>query len=96
MLSLFIVVILLYFQSGAKKVYRKFRHFKGTKVDQRCRSITFQCCFCGASSNSFQLLPIDFEQEESEKPDVNDSSLSLPDEVKLATVIIYTILNKSL
>ncbi|CAN6309870.1 unnamed protein product [Urochloa humidicola] len=65
--------------SGAKKVYRKFRHFKGTAVDQRRRSITFQCCFCGASSNSFQLVPIDFEQER-EKPDVNDSSSSLPDE----------------
>ncbi|KAJ1294207.1 hypothetical protein BS78_01G128100 [Paspalum vaginatum] len=64
--------------SGAKKVYRKFKHFKGTTVDQRCRPITFQCCFCGASSNSFQLLPSDFEQE-SETP-VNGSSLSLPDE----------------
>ncbi|KAF8733919.1 hypothetical protein HU200_014776 [Digitaria exilis] len=75
--------------SGAKKVYRKFRHFKGTKVDQRCRSITFQCCFCGASSNSFQLLPIDFEQEESEKPDVNDSSLSLPDEECGAAFVFF-------
>ncbi|WVZ60085.1 hypothetical protein U9M48_010151 [Paspalum notatum var. saurae] len=64
--------------SGAKKVYRKFKHFKGTTVDQRCRPIAFQCCFCGASSNSFQLLPSDFEQE-GETP-VNGSSLSLPDE----------------
>jgi len=88
MLFPFVVVICYYLQSGAKKVYRKFRHFKGATVDQRCRPITFQCCFCGASSNSFQLLPSDYEQE-SEKSDVNDSSSSLPDEVKLATVMIF-------
>lgn len=64
--------------SGAKKVYRKFKHFKGTTVDQRCRPITFQCCFCGASSNSFQLLPSDFEQES--EMAVNGSSLSSTDE----------------
>ncbi|TKV92083.1 hypothetical protein SEVIR_9G140400v4 [Setaria viridis] len=74
--------------SGAKKVYRKFRHSKGTTVDKRCRSITFQCCFCGASSNSFQLLPSDFEQE-SEKPEMNDSSLSLPDEECGAAFIFF-------
>jgi len=96
-LFLFVVAILFYYylQSGAKKVYRKFRHFKGTTVDQRCRSITFQCSFCGASSNSFQLLPIDFEQE-SEIPDVNDSTFSSTDEVKLGTIIIFTILNRLL
>ncbi|CAD6206146.1 unnamed protein product [Miscanthus lutarioriparius] len=74
--------------SGAKKVYRKFRHFKGATVDQRCRPITFQCCFCGASSNSFQLLPRDYEQE-SEKSDVNDSSSSLPDEECGAAFVFF-------
>ncbi|XP_062214990.1 CSC1-like protein RXW8 [Phragmites australis] len=72
--------------SGAKKAYRKFKHFKGATVDQKCRPITFRCCFCGASSNSFQLLPI---EKESEKPDVNDSSLSLPDEVCGAAFVFF-------
>ncbi|XP_062212040.1 CSC1-like protein RXW8 isoform X2 [Phragmites australis] len=54
--------------SSAKKAYRKSKHFKATTVDQRCKSVTYRCCFCGASSNSFQLLPIEFEQE-GEKPD---------------------------
>ncbi|KAF0909979.1 hypothetical protein E2562_001229 [Oryza meyeriana var. granulata] len=65
--------------TGAKKAYRKFKHFKGTTVDQRCRPITYRCGLCGASSNSFQLLPVEPEQER-EKLDVNDSDLSLPDQ----------------
>ncbi|KAL6894492.1 hypothetical protein ACP4OV_008590 [Aristida adscensionis] len=62
---------------GAKKAYRKFKHFKGTAVAQRCRPITYQCCFCGASSNSFRLFPSELDQD-SEKPEVNAASSSLP------------------
>ncbi|XP_006650400.1 CSC1-like protein RXW8 isoform X2 [Oryza brachyantha] len=65
--------------SGAKKAYRKFKHFKGTTVGQRSRPVTYRCGLCGASSNSFQLLPVEPEQE-GEKPDANDSDLNLPDE----------------
>ncbi|KAL6637150.1 hypothetical protein ACP70R_024722 [Stipagrostis hirtigluma subsp. patula] len=64
--------------NGAKKVYRKFKHFKATAAARSCRPITYRCCFCGASSNSFRLMPSESEQE-SEKPDVNDASSSLPD-----------------
>lgn len=86
--SQFVVVILfLRLQTGAKKAYRKFKHVKATTVDQRCRPITYRCCLCGVSSNSFQLLPSELEQER-EKPDVNYSNLSLPDEVKLATNLV--------
>jgi predicted AAA+ superfamily ATPase len=92
MLFQFIVLILfLYFQTGAKKAYRKFRHFKDTTVDQKCKAITFRCCFCGATSNSFRLLPSEIVEvseklPESENSDVNESSMDLSDEVKLATI----------
>ncbi|EEE59670.1 CSC1-like protein RXW8 isoform X1 [Oryza sativa Japonica Group] len=64
--------------TGAKKAYKKFKHFKGTTVDQRCGPITYRCGLCGASSKSFELLPVEPEQE-MKKHDVKDSELSLPD-----------------
>jgi hypothetical protein len=64
---------------GAKKALRKFKHFKGTAVDQTRRSVTYQCCLCGVSSNSFQLLPI--EEQERENPSEKDPNLDLSDEV---------------
>ncbi|XP_006650401.1 CSC1-like protein At1g10090 isoform X3 [Oryza brachyantha] len=73
------VACFLLYLSGAKKAYRKFKHFKGTTVGQRSRPVTYRCGLCGASSNSFQLLPVEPEQE-GEKPDANDSDLNLPDE----------------
>jgi hypothetical protein len=77
---LFVVVIPSFtFQMGAKKAYRKFKHYKGTAVNQTCRSATYQCCLCGVSSNSFQLLPI--EEQERENPCAKDSNLDLSDEV---------------
>ncbi|KAG8062068.1 hypothetical protein GUJ93_ZPchr0003g18322 [Zizania palustris] len=66
-------------QTGAKKAYRKFKHFKDTTVDQGCKLTTYRCGLCGASSNSFQLLPVELEKEK-EKPDVNGSDSSLPDQ----------------
>uniref|UniRef100_A0ACD6A3L6 Uncharacterized protein n=1 Tax=Avena sativa TaxID=4498 RepID=A0ACD6A3L6_AVESA len=72
---------------GAKKAYRKFRHFKGTDVDQTCRSVTYQCCLCGVSSNSFQLLPI--EEQERENPSVKDSNLNLPDEECASAFVFF-------
>ncbi|TVU45727.1 hypothetical protein EJB05_05225, partial [Eragrostis curvula] len=80
--------------TGAKKAYRKFKHLKGTAVDQRCRAITLRCCFCGATSNSFRLLPSEIEQEgekpeESEKSDVNESSLHSPDEECGAAFVFF-------
>ncbi|KAG8062097.1 hypothetical protein GUJ93_ZPchr0003g17965 [Zizania palustris] len=65
--------------TGAKKAYRKFKHFKDTTVDQGCKLTTYRCGLCGASSNSFQLLPVELEKEK-EKPDVNGSDSSLPDQ----------------
>ncbi|KAL5219695.1 hypothetical protein ABZP36_020379 [Zizania latifolia] len=65
--------------TGAKKAYRKFKHFKDTTVDQGCKLTTYRCGLCGASSNSFKLLPVELEKEK-EKPDVNGSDLSLPDQ----------------
>uniref|UniRef100_A0A0E0NZE6 CSC1/OSCA1-like 7TM region domain-containing protein n=1 Tax=Oryza rufipogon TaxID=4529 RepID=A0A0E0NZE6_ORYRU len=64
--------------TGAKKAYKKFKHFKGTTVDQRCGPITYRCGLCGASSKTFELLPVEPEQE-MKKHDVKDSELSLPD-----------------
>ncbi|KAF7051989.1 hypothetical protein CFC21_060160 [Triticum aestivum] len=73
--------------TGAKKVYRKFKHFKGTTVDQTCRSVTYRCCLCGVSSNSFQLLPT--EEQEREKPCVKNSNLNLPAEECAAAFVFF-------
>ncbi|VAI00965.1 unnamed protein product [Triticum turgidum subsp. durum] len=73
--------------TGAKKVYRKFKHFKGTTVDQTCRSVTYRCCLCGVSSNSFQLLPT--EEQERGKPCVKNSNLNLPAEECAAAFVFF-------
>ncbi|KAL5225936.1 hypothetical protein ABZP36_012575 [Zizania latifolia] len=73
--------------TGAKKAYEKFKHFTDTTVDQSCRSITYRCCLCGASSNTFQLLPTELEQNQ-EKAVLKDSSLKLDDQ-ECAAVFVY-------
>lgn len=84
-----VILFFFFWQTGAKKAYKKFKHFKGTTVDQRCGPITYRCGLCGASSKSFELLPVEPEQE-MKKHDVKDSELSLPDKVKLAIkLVIY-------
>uniref|UniRef100_A0ACD5W9L0 Uncharacterized protein n=1 Tax=Avena sativa TaxID=4498 RepID=A0ACD5W9L0_AVESA len=72
---------------GAKKAYWKFKHFKGTAVDQTRRPVTYQCCLCGVSSNSFRLLPI--EEQERENPCTKDSNLNLPDEECAAAFVFF-------
>ncbi|CAM0875499.1 unnamed protein product [Alopecurus aequalis] len=72
---------------GAKKAIRKFKHCKGTVVDQTCRSVSYQCCLCGVSSNSFQLLPI--EEQERENPCAKDSNLNLTDEECAAAFVFF-------
>ncbi|KAF7051991.1 hypothetical protein CFC21_060160 [Triticum aestivum] len=81
------VACFLLYMTGAKKVYRKFKHFKGTTVDQTCRSVTYRCCLCGVSSNSFQLLPT--EEQEREKPCVKNSNLNLPAEECAAAFVFF-------
>ncbi|VAH95809.1 CSC1-like protein RXW8 isoform X2 [Triticum aestivum] len=81
------VACFLLYMTGAKKVYRKFKHFKGTTVDQTCRSVTYRCCLCGVSSNSFQLLPT--EEQEREKPCVKNSNLNLPAEECSAAFVFF-------
>ncbi|KQJ85654.1 CSC1-like protein RXW8 [Brachypodium distachyon] len=74
--------------TGAKKAYRKFKDFKDTTVDQSCGAISYRCCLCGASSNSFQLLPTEFGQS-TEKADLNDSSLNKDDEECAAAFVFF-------
>ncbi|VAI26450.1 unnamed protein product [Triticum turgidum subsp. durum] len=47
--------------TGAKKACGKLDHSTSTDttLDQSRKAITYPCCVCGASSNSFQLLPTD-------------------------------------
>ncbi|XP_044949686.1 CSC1-like protein RXW8 isoform X4 [Hordeum vulgare subsp. vulgare] len=47
--------------TGAKKACGKLDHSTSTDttLDQSRKAITYPCCLCGASSNSFQLLPTD-------------------------------------
>uniref|UniRef100_A0A0E0FES3 CSC1/OSCA1-like 7TM region domain-containing protein n=1 Tax=Oryza meridionalis TaxID=40149 RepID=A0A0E0FES3_9ORYZ len=73
--------------TGAKKVYRKFKHFTDSTIDQRCRAISYRCCLCGASSNSFQLLATGLEQNQG-KSDLQDSSLKLDDQ-ECAAAFVY-------
>ncbi|GJM95057.1 hypothetical protein PR202_ga11753 [Eleusine coracana subsp. coracana] len=78
--------ILLYI-SGAKKAYRKFKDLKDNTVDQGCRSLTYRCCLCGASSKSFELLSTECEQDGG-KGD-SDSSLNLQDEECTAAFVFF-------
>ncbi|XP_052139517.1 CSC1-like protein RXW8 [Oryza glaberrima] len=73
--------------TGAKKAYRKFKHFTDSTIDQRCRAISYRCCLCGASSNSFQLLATGLEQNQG-KSDLQDSSLKLDDQ-ECAAAFVY-------
>ncbi|XP_062204517.1 CSC1-like protein RXW8 isoform X2 [Phragmites australis] len=73
--------------TGAKKAYKKFKHFKDNTVDQGCRAITYRCCLCGASSNSFKLLTTECEQKRG-KAD-NDSNLDLQDEECTAAFVFF-------
>uniref|UniRef100_A0A0D9Y1R8 CSC1/OSCA1-like 7TM region domain-containing protein n=1 Tax=Leersia perrieri TaxID=77586 RepID=A0A0D9Y1R8_9ORYZ len=73
--------------TGAKKAYKKFKHFTDTTVDHSCRAISYRCCLCGASSNSFQLLRTGLEQNQG-KSDLQDSSLKLDDQ-ECAAVFVY-------
>ena len=77
-------------QTGAKKACRKLKHFTDTTVDQSCKAITYRCCLCGASSNSFQLLPTDEVAQSSGKVDLNDSSLITDNEVGSFSNLTYT------
>jgi hypothetical protein len=72
-------------QTGAKNACRKLKHFTDTTVDQSCKALTYRCCLCGASSNSFQLLPTDKVVPSRGKVDLKDSSLITDNEVRLAT-----------
>ncbi|OEL15615.1 CSC1-like protein RXW8 [Dichanthelium oligosanthes] len=73
--------------TGAKKAYKKFKHFTDETVDQGCRSLTYRCCLCGASSNSFKLLNTECEQNR-RKAD-NESSLKLDDEECTAAFVFF-------
>ncbi|KAK3137115.1 hypothetical protein QOZ80_5BG0448130 [Eleusine coracana subsp. coracana] len=73
--------------SGAKKAYRKFKDLKDNTVDQGCRSLTYRCCLCGASSKSFELLSTECEQDR-RKGD-SDSSLNLQDEECTAAFVFF-------
>lgn len=64
--------------TGARKAYKKFKHFTDETVDQGCRTVTYRCCLCAASSNSFKLLNTECEQNKG-KAD-NKSILDLDDE----------------
>uniref|UniRef100_A0A0D3HX31 CSC1/OSCA1-like 7TM region domain-containing protein n=1 Tax=Oryza barthii TaxID=65489 RepID=A0A0D3HX31_9ORYZ len=74
--------------TGAKKAYRKFKHFTDSTIDQRCRAISYRCCLCGASSNSFQLLATGLEQNQG-KSDLQDSSLKLDDQECTAAFVYF-------
>ncbi|CAD6269463.1 unnamed protein product [Miscanthus lutarioriparius] len=73
--------------TGAKKAYKKFKHFTDETVDQGCRTITYRCCLCGASSNSFKLLNTECEQNRG-KAD-NKSILDLDDEECTAAFVFF-------
>ncbi|KAL6599839.1 hypothetical protein ACP70R_045490 [Stipagrostis hirtigluma subsp. patula] len=73
--------------TGAKKAYNKFKHFKDNTVDQGCRAISYRCCLCGASSNSFKLLSTEFEQNRCKAGNV--SSLNFPDEECTAAFVFF-------
>ncbi|KAF7056462.1 hypothetical protein CFC21_063864 [Triticum aestivum] len=45
--------------TGAKKACGMSDPSTDTTLDQRCKAVTYPCCLCGASSDSFQLLPTD-------------------------------------
>ncbi|VAI12227.1 unnamed protein product [Triticum turgidum subsp. durum] len=45
--------------TGAKKACGMSGPSTDTTLDQRCKAVTYPCCLCGASSDSFQLLPTD-------------------------------------
>ncbi|KQK13814.1 hypothetical protein BRADI_1g12670v3 [Brachypodium distachyon] len=81
------VACFLLYLMGAKKAYRKFKLFKGIAVDQTCRSVTYRCCLCGVSSNSFQQLSS--EEQKREKPFVDDSNLNLHDEECAAAFVFF-------
>ncbi|XP_006664233.1 CSC1-like protein RXW8 [Oryza brachyantha] len=73
--------------TGAKRAYKKFKHFTDATVDQSCKAISYRCCLCGASSNSFQLLPTGLEQNQG-KSDLQDSSFKLDDQ-ECAAAFVY-------
>jgi hypothetical protein len=83
LLSDFLVKLFNMLQTGAKKACRKLKQFTDTKVDQSCKAGTYRCCLCGASSNSFQLLPTDEVVQSSGKTDLKDSTLITDNEVRL-------------
>jgi hypothetical protein len=89
LLSAFGVKLFHMLQTGAKKACRKLKHFTDTTVDQSCKAITYRCCLCGASSNSFQLLPTDEVAQSSGKVDLNDSSLITDNEVGSFSNLTY-------
>ena len=74
-------------QTGAQKAYTKFKHFTDETVDQGCRTITYRCCLCGTSSNSFKLLNTECEQNKGKTG--NESSSKVDDEVKLACILSF-------
>ncbi|KAM0830021.1 hypothetical protein ACQ4PT_066493 [Festuca glaucescens] len=75
--------------TGAKKACRKLKQFTDTTVDQSCKAVTYRCCLCGASSNSFQLLPTDEVVQSSGKTDLKDSSLITDNEECAAAFVFF-------
>uniref|UniRef100_A0A453JGP7 CSC1-like protein RXW8 n=2 Tax=Aegilops tauschii subsp. strangulata TaxID=200361 RepID=A0A453JGP7_AEGTS len=75
--------------TGAKKACRKLKNFTDTTVDQSCKAITYRCCLCGASSNSFQLLPTDEVVPSRGKVDLDDSSLNIDNEECAAAFVFF-------
>lgn len=73
--------------TGAQKAYTKFKHFTDETVDQGCRTITYRCCLCGTSSNSFKLLNTECEQNRGKTG--NESSLKLDDEECTAAFVFF-------
>jgi hypothetical protein len=88
-LSAFGVKLFHMLQTGAKNACRKLKHFTDTTVDQSCKAITYRCCLCGASSNSFQLLPTDEVVQSSGKADLNDSVLNTDNEECAAAFVFF-------
>ncbi|XP_078177952.1 hyperosmolality-gated Ca2+ permeable channel 2.1-like isoform X3 [Carex rostrata] len=74
--------------TGAKMAFEKCMHVKHTVVEKKSKIGMYRCGLCGCSSNSFQLVRTDFDQN-GKKIDVSSSDTSIREHEECGAAFVF-------
>ncbi|KAF3319750.1 CSC1-like protein RXW8 [Carex littledalei] len=74
--------------TGAKMAFEKFMHIKHTVIEKKSKIGMYRCGLCGCSSNSFQLVRTDFDQN-GKKIDISSSDTSIREHEECGAAFVF-------